>query len=667
MSKNSFLKGTLILTLAAVISRVLGVGQRVPLQHIMGNDGMTLYTISYNIYSMLLIIATLGVPSALSKQISEYTAIGKYHEAYQTYKAARNFALITGLIMFIFMIVIAPYYAEYALAPQAELAIRAIAPAMLLFPLIAIMRGYFQGLQFMQPTGLSQIMEQILRVATAVALPLLLLYLGYNKDVAVAGASFGAVTGSIAACGVMIYFYKKRRGEQKRLLASQTTYAKLTYRQIYSKMIRLSLPITLSALAVPLIYFIDSSTSLRLLTPQDERISFAVNHKEATVGDKEIILPVAPYLYNNKTTMVPLETVSAAMGAKLTWDADKKRVFYERGTVKATLTLGTEVKLNNKSLGPFEYAKTEEGNVTNIPSVPLRFFTEQLHTYKEAMDTLGILGGSAQSLAGLPIILAIALSSSIIPVISSAHSRRDKQEVQRMSSMALRLALITGVPIALYLTVAAYPVNGFLFSNTADTYTKAAWIIAFLCFGTIFQILMMTSSGILQGLGRTDLPMRHVAVGILVKWGGNYALAPLCGIYGIITATSLCFIVIMALNLRAIHRYTQPVILGEKWRGFLLSALLLCAIGLGIVWFGFKIQPFFSMPAFLFFGIESAIIAACSLAGYGIALFWLKGIDVQEIRYFPRVAQKAYHLLARYRIVPTYSDPMNRQQKSGLP
>jgi O-antigen/teichoic acid export membrane protein len=228
MSKNSFLKGTLILTLAAVVSRVLGVGQRVPLQHIMGNDGMTLYTISYNIYSMLLIIATLGVPSALSKQISEYTAIGQYHEAHQTYKAARNFALVTGLLMFAFMMIIAPYYAEYALAPQAELAIRAIAPAMLLFPLIAIMRGYFQGLQFMQPTGLSQIMEQILRVATAVTLPLVLLSIGYNKDVAVAGASFGAVTGSIAAVAVMMYFYKKRRDVQKKLLTSQKSYTKLT-------------------------------------------------------------------------------------------------------------------------------------------------------------------------------------------------------------------------------------------------------------------------------------------------------------------------------------------------------------------------------------------------------------------------------------------------------
>ncbi|AMA72600.1 MULTISPECIES: oligosaccharide flippase family protein [Aneurinibacillus] len=656
MSKNSFLKGTLILTLAAVISRVLGVGQRVPLQHIMGNDGMTLYTISYNIYSMLLIIATLGVPSALSKQISEYTAIGQYHEAYQTYKAARNFALVTGFVMFALMMIIAPYYAKYTLAPQAELAIRAIAPAMLLFPLIAIMRGYFQGLQFMQPTGLSQIMEQILRVITAVALPLVLLHLGYNKDVAVAGASFGAVTGSIAACGVMIYFYKKRRPEQKRELATQKRYKKLTYRQIYSKMLRLSLPITLSALAVPLIYFIDSSTSLRLLTPQEERISFAVGHKEATIGNKEIILPVAPYLHNNNTTMVPLEPVAEAMGGKVTWDKNRKYAFYERGKVKITLTLGENIKLDSKSLGPFQYAEN-----TNIPCVPLRFFTEQLHTYKEAMDTLGILGGSAQSLAGLPIILAIALSSSIIPVVSSAHSRDDEREVQRMSSMALRVALITGVPAALYLTVAAYPVNGFLFSNTEETYSKAAWIIGFLCFGTIFQILMMTSSGILQGLGRTDLPMRHVAIGILVKWGGNYALAPLFGIYGIIAATSLCFIVVMALNLRAISQYTRLIILGEKWRGFLLSSLLLSAIGLSIVWLGLKVQPLIPMPAFLFFGIESAVIAIFSLAGYGIALFWLKGIDVQEIRYFPRVAQKAYHLLARYRIVPEYTAPVNQQ------
>jgi O-antigen/teichoic acid export membrane protein len=661
MKKNSFLKGTLILTLAAIVARLLGVAQRVPLQHIMGNDGMNLYTISYNIYGMLLIVATLGVPSALSKQISEYTAIGKYHEAYQTYRAARNFALVTGVIMFFIMMAAAPYYAQYTLAPQAELAIRAIAPAMLLFPLIAIMRGYFQGLQYMQPTGLSQIIEQILRVATAVALPLLLMYLGYNKDVAVAGASFGAVMGSIAACAVMIYFYKKKRAEQKQRLREQKTHTRLTYREIYKKMLRLSLPITLSALAVPLLYFIDSSTGLRLLVPHDERISVVAQHKEAVIGGKDITLPIAPSLYQNKTTMVPLEAVGSAMGGTVTWDKAHQQATYTKNGKSFTLQMNKIVIVNNRALGPLQLA---EG--TNIAMVPLRFFTEQLSAYNDAMETMGILGGSAQSLAGLPIIFAIALSSSIIPVVSSAHSRRDEKEVQRMSSMALRIALITGVPAALYLTVAAYPVNGFLFSNTAETYTKASLIIACLCFGTIFQIMMMTSSGILQGLGRTDLPMRHVAVGIAVKWAGNYLFAPLLGIYGIILATSLCFIVIMALNIRAINHYTRLSILGEKWRGFILSALLLVAIGLGIVEAGFIIQPLIPMPAFLFFGIESIVVAIFSLAGYGVALFWLKGIDVREITYFPRVAQKAYHVLARYRIVPAFAEPLD-QQKSGLP
>ena len=60
---------------------------------------MNLFSISYNIYSMFLIVATLGIPTALAKLISEYTAIGKYNEAYQTYKASRNFALVTGVIM----------------------------------------------------------------------------------------------------------------------------------------------------------------------------------------------------------------------------------------------------------------------------------------------------------------------------------------------------------------------------------------------------------------------------------------------------------------------------------------------------------------------------------------------------------------------------------------
>src|SRR5690606_488297 len=145
-------------------------------------------------YALLLIVATAGIPSALSKLVSERLALGRTYEAERIYRSAVWFAISTGVLMTAVLVFGAPYYAEHiANDADAAVAIQALAPAMLLFPLIAIMRGYFQGRQTMLAGGLSQIFEQILRVVTAVVLAYVILRLGYEVKWAAAGASFGGV------------------------------------------------------------------------------------------------------------------------------------------------------------------------------------------------------------------------------------------------------------------------------------------------------------------------------------------------------------------------------------------------------------------------------------------------------------------------------------------
>ncbi|HEY0829116.1 MAG TPA: oligosaccharide flippase family protein, partial [Bacilli bacterium] len=253
------IKGTIILALAAFIARFLGLFQRVPLKHLLEDSGMATYGISYNIYYILLIIATAGIPSALSKLISERMALGELNEAKRMFHAATLFAIVGGVVMMLVLYVFAPFYAvNIARVPDSALAIRALAPALLVFPLIAIMRGYFQGRQTMMAGALSQIVEQILRVITAVGLAYLLLYWGYGHKWAVAGASFGGVAGSVGALAVMLYFWRKlKRSEKSRdlLASSLETNAKsvtpsLSYKQSYALLFKLSIPISLVAMAV---------------------------------------------------------------------------------------------------------------------------------------------------------------------------------------------------------------------------------------------------------------------------------------------------------------------------------------------------------------------------------------------------------------------------------
>jgi stage V sporulation protein B len=191
VSKDSLVKGTVILAGAAFVARVLGVIQRIPLQNMLGDAGMASYGIAYNLYFLLLTVATVGIPSTLSKLIAEQHALGRVAEANRIYRAALFFAIGAGVITTALLYLLADSYAGLSGDPEAKLSIWALAPAMLLFPIIAMMRGYFQGHQQMMPGGSSQVVEQILRVGTAILFAYMLLHATDSIENAAAGASFG--------------------------------------------------------------------------------------------------------------------------------------------------------------------------------------------------------------------------------------------------------------------------------------------------------------------------------------------------------------------------------------------------------------------------------------------------------------------------------------------
>ncbi|PYI54069.1 putative polysaccharide biosynthesis protein [Paenibacillus flagellatus] len=530
------MKGTIILALAALIARVLGAVQRIPLVYLLDDPGMATFSIAFNIYMMLLVAATAGIPSALSKLVSEKTALGQYEEAGRIYRAAIGFALAAGAVMTVLLFAAAPYYAEHmAKVPEASLAIRALAPALLLFPLIAIMRGYFQGRQRMMPNGLSQIVEQIVRLVAAIGLAYLLLQIGWGHDWAVAGASFGGVAGSVGAVLVMLYYAFKLRREDRRTgsVGNRTrTSAAMTNGDIFRRLFALSVPIVLFSLTVPLINWIDSTITVGLL----------------------------------------------------------------------------------------------QGRMT----------------YETAVEALGVLGGRAQSLAGIPIILAIALSQSAVPVISSAFAKKDYATVNAQASKALYISVITGLPIVLAIGAAARPINIFMFGDD-----NGSGIIALLTASAMFQIVMQTSGAVLMGIGQMRPLIVHVVVGIAVKLACSYLFAPMFGIYGIIAATALCFVVMTQLNLVVLRKHVDYTILGRKWLGLVWTAVLVYAVGYGLEVLTHRyVQPFGYRLSHM---LDAAIVGAVVLLAYAVLLGVTKVVAPEDVGRLPAPLQKALRRFGRKR------------------
>ncbi len=264
--RHGFVHGALLLAAAAVISKLLGSVYTIVLQNIIGDHGMGLFQMAYPIYATLLAVATAGFPVAISKLVSERVALGDEEGAKRTFRVAVVVLGAASVATFAILYFRADEWAVLAGDKDAAGAIRAIAPALLLVPVMSAIRGYFQGYQWMQPTAASQVLEQFVRVATIVGLALWLTEAGYGKADAAAGAAFGAVTGAGAGLLLLIYYWLARHPRAEVQARGQSAPASTLARQL----LYYAFPISLGALVVPLMNNVDVVTVTNLLKEAGE-------------------------------------------------------------------------------------------------------------------------------------------------------------------------------------------------------------------------------------------------------------------------------------------------------------------------------------------------------------------------------------------------------------
>lgn len=269
-TSKAFVRGALILTLAALISKLLGSIYTIILQNLIGDRGMGIYQMAYPVYATLLVISTAGFPVAISKYVSEYTAMNDTQNANKIFRSAFLMLAATGFVAMSGLYLFSTKFAALAGDPRATWALKAIAPALFIVPILSSMRGYFQGWQSMRPTAISQIVEQLIRVITIIAGVLIVLALGGKDRAAAAVASFGAVTGGLAGLAVMMIelwrFYRREKhvSTQKRL-RDRSDSELLSTIEILRKLVYYAVPVSLSALVIPLFSNIDAFTVTNLL------------------------------------------------------------------------------------------------------------------------------------------------------------------------------------------------------------------------------------------------------------------------------------------------------------------------------------------------------------------------------------------------------------------
>lgn len=271
---SKLIKGTFLLTFATILSKVIGLLYVIPFKAIVG-DGVTLYSYAYIPYTIFISIATAGVPLAVSKYVSKYNALGEYAVGRKLFKSGIFVMSITGIVSFMVLYAIAPILAPQIIIDADQVTkvedvitvIRAVSFALIIVPLMSIMRGFFQGHQSMGPSAVSTVIEQIVRVAFVLAGTFVVLKIMDGDIVtAISVATFAAFIGAIGGLIVLIVYWIKRKPHLDKMLEDDKGTEDVSLIEVYKEIIQYSIPFVFVGIANPLFQLIDQFTFNRAMS-----------------------------------------------------------------------------------------------------------------------------------------------------------------------------------------------------------------------------------------------------------------------------------------------------------------------------------------------------------------------------------------------------------------
>lgn len=267
---SKLLRGTFILSLGTLISKVLGLFYVIPFYDIVGEEGTTLYQFSYVPYTIFISIATAGIPLAVSKFISKYNALEEYAVGRRLFKSGLLIMMMSGIVAFLVLFLSAPIIAQMSLAGEEDtnlsihdvtVVIRAVSFALIVVPFMSMIRGFFQGHQSMGPSAVSQVVEQIVRILfLLVGAYIVLEMMNGTLVTAVSIATFAAFVGAIGGLLVLIWYWFKRKPHLDDLLQHDKGTVQISLKDMYKEIIIYAAPFVFVGIANPLFQFIDQFT-----------------------------------------------------------------------------------------------------------------------------------------------------------------------------------------------------------------------------------------------------------------------------------------------------------------------------------------------------------------------------------------------------------------------
>ncbi|MBQ6588067.1 MAG: polysaccharide biosynthesis protein [Butyrivibrio sp.] len=552
--KKSLLMNAGILAAAGIISKIIGLLYGSPLAAIIGDEGNGYYGTAYEIYTIILLISSYSIPSAMSKIISARLAVGEFKTAQRIFRCALVYVTIVGLIGSLLLFL----GADVLAAGRAATVLRFFAPTIFVFGFLGVLRGYFQAQRTMVPSSVSQILEQVFNAIVSVGAAYILTGIAGTQDMSkravygAIGSALGTGSGVLVALLFMLHIYLFNRKEiHKRIDSDQ--HEVLPDKKIYSMIILIVTPFILSTA----IYNLSSSLNATLFS----RILMYVRH-------------------------------------------------------------------------------VDEAQVASM---------------------YGIYARKAKVITSLPIALASAAASAMLPEVSALLAKGDKEKASETISKVTKVILLIAIPSAVGLFVLAKPFIMILFPQRASI-GEAAYLLQILAITVVFYSLSTISNAVLQGIGRVNTPVVNAFLALIVQTVVLSALlvftdlggAALC-IVTIVYSLLMCILNSMSLKKSITtsnnfkKTYVLPgiaaVVMGAfAYLSYVLVSFIAYSIGriqsIGTVAAELKFADY--MYTNYFVNLVSAMVAmVVAVIVYFVMLVKIGGASESEIRRIP----KAYLLV----------------------
>ncbi|WP_374720415.1 putative polysaccharide biosynthesis protein [Parageobacillus toebii] len=323
MSTSKLLRGTFILTAGVMISRILGLIYVIPFYHLVGEEGGALYGYGYVPYQIFISLATGGLPLAVSKFVSKYNALEEYRVGYVLFRSGLRLMIVTGIVSCVVLYTMAPWLAPFVIDERANVnsihdvvtVIRAVSFALIIVPVMSLIRGFFQGHESMGPTALSQVVEQIVRIVFLLAgCYVVLRILDGSLVMAVSVATFAAFVGALGGLAILIWYWWKRKKYLDDLLERDRGQVTLSLKEMYKELFLYAAPFVFVGLAMPLYQLIDQ---------------FTFNHAMASIGLGKIS-ERAYSIFNMWAQKIVLIPVTLATSFSLTLIPTITKAYVER-------------------------------------------------------------------------------------------------------------------------------------------------------------------------------------------------------------------------------------------------------------------------------------------------------------------------------------------------